>query len=260
MEKENAKHLLLKYNAGEANALEVKEIERLIESGVIELDDLTILSKFDTYVNTFQTPNPSLQLDDTFYDMLAAQRKAEKRSSWKNIFSLPDLFPRLAFATVTLLVGMVAGYLFNRPSNDPEQMQVLAKEVTDLKEMMMLSLLEKESATERLRAVSLTNEMDEVSNKVTSALLHTLNNDENVNVRLAALEALKPYMKNSGVREAIIESIGIQESPLIQMALAEFMAAINEKSSVKEFEKLLESERTPVEVKNKIRESIKVLS
>jgi hypothetical protein len=38
------------------------------------------------------------------------------------------------------------------------------------------------------------------------------------------------------------------------------MAQIQEKSSVKELEKIVRSERTPIDVKKKIKESIKVLS
>jgi HEAT repeat protein len=136
---------------------------------------------------------------------------------------------------------------------------VLSQQVTDLKEMMMLSLLEKESATDRLKAVSLTQDMDQVSNKVTLALLETLNNDSNVNVRLAALDALKAYAKESAVREELIRSIAKQESPLVQLELAELMAALQAKSSVKELEKLLQDKNTPKEVKKKIQESIQVI-
>ena len=138
-------------------------------------------------------------------------------------------------------------------------MHELTQQVSDLREMMIFSLLEKESASERIKAVNLTSEMNEVSEKVTDALFKTMNRDENVNVRLSALEALKPYAKQSRVREQLIESIGKQDSPLVQVALAEFMAAIQEKKSVKELQKLLQNENTPKEVKSKINESIKVL-
>jgi len=125
--------------------------------------------------------------------------------------------------------------------------------------MMMINMLEKESATERLKAVSLTQGMDEASNKVTNALLQTLNGDENVNVRLAALEALKPYVKDEFVRASLIRSIPEQESPLVQIALAELMVAIQEKSSVKALEKVLHSNKTPRDVKKRIKQSIEVL-
>jgi len=98
-----------------------------------------------------------------------------------------------------------------------------------------------------------------VSDKVTNALFVALNKDDNVNVRLAALEALKPYIKESNVRERLIKSIGVQDSPLVQIALAEFMVSIQERKSVGELKQLLENEGVPKEVKNKISESIKIL-
>ncbi|HYG04086.1 MAG TPA: HEAT repeat domain-containing protein, partial [Chryseosolibacter sp.] len=80
-----------------------------------------------------------------------------------------------------------------------------------------------------------------------------------VNVRLAALDALKPYVRDSAVREQIVRSISKQTSPLVQLALADLMAQLQVKSSVKELEKIIESDGTPTEVKKRIQENLKVL-
>jgi HEAT repeat protein len=120
-------------------------------------------------------------------------------------------------------------------------------------------MLEKESATERLKAVNLSTEMDEPSKKVTEALIETLNKDEQVNVRLAALEALKPYLRDANVRKALVESIANQESPMVQVALAEVMVALQAKESIDAFEKIIENEETPDDVKKRIEESIQTL-
>jgi hypothetical protein len=76
---------------------------------------------------------------------------------------------------------------------------------------------------------------------------------------LAALDALRGYAKDGKVREELVRSIGHQDSPLVQVALAELMVALQEKKSVNELEKIMKNDRTPVEVKNKIKESIEVL-
>ena len=125
--------------------------------------------------------------------------------------------------------------------------------------MMMLAMLEKESATERLKAVSLTSDMQLVSKKVTAALFQTLNGDENVNVRLAALDVLMNYAKDDEVREELIRSISLQDSPLVQIALADLMVMLQEKKSVSELKKLLQKENTAKEVKAKIEKSLNVL-
>jgi hypothetical protein len=101
--------------------------------------------------------------------------------------------------------------------------------------------------------------MDDASSKVTSALIQTLNEDENVNVRLAALDALKSYARQSAVRESLIRSIAKQTSPLVQVALADLMAELQAKSSVKELENLVKSDRMPADVKSRIQQSIDIL-
>ena len=136
---------------------------------------------------------------------------------------------------------------------------MLSEQMVEMKEMMMLTLLENESATDRLKAVSLTSDLDHVSKKVTNALIETLNNDPNVNVRLATLEALREYAGNPDVRMKLVKSISQQDSPLVQIGLAELMVALKEKSSVNELRKIMDEQSTPKEVKQKIKESIEVL-
>jgi hypothetical protein len=260
MEQERIQKLVSKFNMHQLNAEEQRELEQLIESGKVELDSLAQIGQLEEQISKISFPTPSADLDDRFYHMLALEKKAAHSSfSWTNFFSWPELAPKLAFASVALILGLAIGY-FVKPASEGKDIQILSQQVTDLKEMMMLSMLEKESATERLKAVSLTEEMDYASTTVTTALIKTLNQDPNVNVRLAALDALKPYVKDGAVREELIRSIAKQQSPLVQISLAELMAQIQEKSSVKELEKIVRSERTPTDVKKKIKESIKVLS
>ncbi len=258
MEQERIQELIMKYNEGQADPSEIEMIEQFIEEGTIELYQLHELKSLEEQVLKIESPIPSSGLDDRFYKMLSSQKRESKGFSWVNFFSWPELAPKLAFASVTLLVGVLVGYLFLPASKSTKEVAQLGQEISDLKEMVMLSLLEKESASDRLKAVSLTNEMS-ASDKVTTALLQTLNYDENINVRLAALDALKPYVRDGRVREELVRSISLQASPLVQVALAELMVALQEKSSVKEFQKILKSDKTPKEVRKRIEDGIKTL-
>jgi multidrug efflux pump subunit AcrA (membrane-fusion protein) len=258
MEQTKINELLAKYNAGLADAAEIKAIEQLIESGKIELAQLQKLLQLDSQISRFDAGSPSARLDVQFYSALAQEKKQNEKRSFSLTIDWNSLFPRLAFAASLLIVGFVGGYLLKSPSQDKSVVQ-LTQQVSELKEVMMLSMLEKESATERLKAVSLTSGMDQVSKKVTSALFKTLNGDENVNVRLAALDVLMNYAKDGEVRAELIKSISVQDSPLVQVALAELMVTLQEKKSVSELKKLLKSDKTPKEVKGKIEKSISVL-
>lgn len=257
MEAKQIDELVAKYNEGLADPAEVKQLEALIEAGLVGLTSLRELQKLDQQIEKLEVPQPSMELDTRFYSALANEKKVQKQVR----FSVPSwsfLWPRFAAAAGFVLVGFAVGY-FIQPPGSKQEVSALTEQVSELKEMMMLSLLEKESASQRLRAVSLTSEMDQVSSRVTNALFTTLNQDENVNVRLAALEALKPYVKQSQVRTGLIESIVKQDSPLVQIALAELMVSLQEKKSVGALKELMERESTPKEVKTKISESINVL-
>lgn len=261
MEKENIQRLLDRFNEGSATDAEKKDIESLLEAGMISLEDIGGFAALDRQLERMESPAPSLGLDRRFYQLLSDERGKRVSASWWPPFAWGAFAPKMALASLMLIIGLVAGYILRPVASGPDgqQLETLSRQVSDLQEMMMLSLLEKGSATERLKAVNLTQEMTEASRRVTNALIQTLNQDENVNVRLAALDALKPYAADSSVREALIRSIARQDSPLLQMSLAELMVALQEKSAVSEFEKVVESDKTPAEVKKKIRESINVL-
>jgi len=258
MEANKIVELIAKYNEGLADPSEVQQLEKLIEEGAVELTQLHELSKFDESMVKMNEPVPSQDQDARFYEMLAKEKKAAAKPSFSWAWIADSLYSKFAVGALLLIIGFGVGRLMQKTSDGNEVREVVA-EVKELKEMMMISLLEKESATDRLKAVSLSEEIQGPSRNVTDALFKTLNSDPSVNVRLATLEALRNYSKSPSVREGLVRSIAQQDSPLVQMALAELMVKLQEKSSVKELKKIIEQKSTPKEVKQRLTESIKVL-
>jgi hypothetical protein len=218
-----------------------------------------------------QVPEPAHDMEIRFQGMLDAYKLSaiKKESAWKNfIIHLRQLWtiqPKLQFAysIVLVMLGITVGYLFLDKSSkvdSKDQLATLSSQVEEMRQMMMLSLLENPSASERLRAVSFTEEIHNVNAQVIDALLRTLNEDPNVNVRLVTLEALIKYSDQPKVRQELIRSIAKQESPLVQSALADLMIKLQEKRSIKEFEQLLKNTGTDNPVKPKIEKTISQLS
>ena len=218
-------------------------------------------------------PKPSDNLPIQFYTMLetfkaAEYKKVKKTSVWETLRAnveaifTPRNVLRLAYSMCVLFVGLVGGYWMNdrRTPDYKEQIDVLSAQVQDMNQKVMLSLLQNSSATERLRAVSYTKEIGDVDEQVVEALLSTLNNDGNVNVRLVTLEALVQLADNPKVREGLVQSIMKQDTPLVQAALADVMVKLEEKRSIKPLQKLLEQDDVDIIVKTKIKETIKALS
>jgi hypothetical protein len=142
------------------------------------------------------------------------------------------------------------------PASDQQQLAALTTQVHEMREMVMLSLLQNPSASERMRGVSYTEDIKNVNPNIAEALLATLNSDPNVNVRLTTLEALTHFANNPAVREGLIHSILQQESPLVQAALADVMLKLQEKRAVRPFRKLLQQKDLNKLVKTKIEQTI----
>jgi anti-sigma factor RsiW len=143
-----------------------------------------------------------------------------------------------------------------KPSAEGKQLEALTAQVHEMREIMMLSLLQNPAASERLRAVSYTSEIRHVNPNIAAALLATLNNDPNVNVRLTTLEALTHFARDPVVREGLIQSILQQDSPLVQAALADVMLKLQEKRAILPFKKLLQQKDLNGMVRTKIEQTI----
>ena len=260
MEKgEEIKALIDGFNTGRLNAQQLQRLEQIIEEGEVNLTEFTELQDIYNRLVFDGSTEPSADLNSRFYSMLATQKK---KTSWLAKFnelwySKPVV--RWAYGFALIGFGLAAGLFLKSNDSSNSEINQLSAEVKEMKEMMMLSLLEEESISDRLKAVSLSSELPDASAKITNALLKTLNNDENVNVRLGALEALMPYVDDSKVRMGLISSIAQQESPLVQMGLAEMMLALQEKRSVEALQDLLKKQETPEEVKEKINETLEIL-
>lgn len=219
-------------------------------------------------------PAPGPQVRPAFYAMLAAYKEtleptpaysAKGIGQWLRGLQLPPA-RRLAYGLALLGLGAGGGYWLgnsggNKPAVAEQQLAALAAQVGEMRQVMLLALIENPSATERLRAVGYTKELAGGADaRVVEALLSTLDHDPNVNVRLATLEALAPLAQDPAVRLGLVHALAQQESPLVQAALADAMVQLQERRSVAPLRRLLQQANLDESVKSKIEASINTLS
>ena len=134
---------------------------------------------------------------------------------------------RLAAAAsvlVALLAGaLAAGWWLGGGGRSADDLDALRTEVRSLHEMVALSLLEQPTATDRLRGVSFGARLEHPDRPVVAALVDTVARDPNVNVRLAAIDALAPVASEPSVRDALIRALPGQDAPTVQIALADLL-------------------------------------
>ncbi|MEO9513055.1 MAG: HEAT repeat domain-containing protein [Flavobacteriaceae bacterium] len=223
-------------------------------------------TQFDELVDTWkmitelEIPESSAKMDDTFFNMLNKEvQKTTKKGGWSLFLEgLAGIFkPQLTYGVLLLGLGLVIGYYMNSSANTNTIEVTASNEETDnVRQKLILTLLEQPSANQRLQGVSEANKVGDVDEMVVKALLQTLNNDSNVNVRLAAIESLTNYVNDPLVRQGLVQSIPNQESPILQITLANLMVALQEKASIEPFKQLLKEKQLDTTVKKKIENSI----
>ena len=231
--------LIPQYLAGELTAAERETFEGELSKHAnlrIELEELRSVWQGLALVGQEQ---PSAAMRARFYQRLNAisrdQGERLQRGGWRTWkIGVPQLAGALALFALGMFVGRVNTV---RGVSGPEIAQ-LRGQVEGLRQTVALSLLEGESATSRLEGVSWSTQVQRPDAELVSALLTTLNHDQNINVRLASLDALEKLAGDTAVRTALERSIPLQGSPLVQIALIDALVHIRDNAAAGELRKL----------------------
>ena len=188
---------------------------------------------------------PSASLRAKFYQSLhgitrgrETAAKAEPKKSWWRF----AVWPQLAGAAALFLAGLYFGHAGFTQQKHEEEVAQMRTQVQSLREMVALSLLDRQSAASRLQGVSWSSRVDRPDNELLSALLTALNQDPNVNVRLSSIDALEGHAQDASVRRALVDSIPKQESPLVQIALIDSLVHLRDRSAMSEFQRLAQAQ------------------
>lgn len=119
-------------------------------------------------------------------------------------------------AIVLLVAGFLAGQVL--PSRTSPEIDELRAEIR----AVGLILLDHRSAAERLRGVEWARGAI-ADTRTVDALLQTVRYDPNLNVRLAAIDALGGALDSPDVGAGLIEAFEQQDSPLLQVMLASLL-------------------------------------
>ena len=195
-------------------------------------------------LETMQEPEPSQAMRARFLETLSAYQEGYLEAQRRAVYAAPPksfwagLLParpvwQAAFSVMLLIAGIFGGrYMLGprTPEGNPEMAQ-LKTQVENLRQLVALSLLNEQSPSARLRGVTYSNQIAQPDRQVEQALLHAANHDSNVNVRLSAVDALAKFAANPEVRRAIADSLPVQDSPLVQVALMDLLVQIRDKDA-----------------------------
>jgi hypothetical protein len=212
---------------------EMAEVERHLEACAACREESASLSHLWEALGSIEAEGPdaaaTLRMRGRLDALLASHNAGPV--SWRARHAL-----QAVAAIVVLAIGLALGMGIARytaaPAAPPSEIDVMRRELQDLRHMVTLSLLQQQSATDRLKGVSWSGQIDAPRNDIVQALLDALANDPNVNVRLASLDALERFADREPVRRAAVDAVQTQMSPLVQIALIDFIVKTGERESL----------------------------
>lgn len=191
---------------------------------------------------------PSPMLRSRFTAMLEAYQHGQseesgadkQRAPWMDWMTGNWLRPAATFAVALALlaVGFLAGKQSGTLETRPPDLAAVQTELASMRQMLVLSMLQQQSASERLQGINWSTQDRQADPRMLSALLHALRFDSSVGVRLAALDALSRHSNQPLVRSGLVETLPKQRSPLVQVALIDLLVEQRDTSAVQQLQNI----------------------
>src|SRR5580765_1857804 len=184
-------------------------------------------ARFEAMLHAYQTGRS---------DRVSARFGRAGRAAGSNIFQwLRTPVGAVAWSAALLVIGIFAGnYFGNRPAHpiaNQDEIAAMHSDLINLRQLLALSMLQQQSASERLQGVSWSQREEYLDPQVMAALLHTLRFDGSVDVRLAALNALSRHAGQPQVHKGVLDALQEQQSPLVQVALIDLLTEWHKKEA-----------------------------
>jgi hypothetical protein len=218
---------------------------RMHLSGCAECSgEMTLLGGMWQRLGDLPVPEPSLALRQRWEQTLSAltvpqyapARPLAARETWWRRFWPANPAWQMAIAALCLAVGLGVGFSTPHGSSQRDlkrdEVARLREEIASTKEMVALSLLRQQAAVDRLRGVDYSARMPSMEPQVVSALVQAVSLDGNVNVRLAAIDALGKVADDINVRESLKEALPQEDSPMVQAALIDYLVEAHDRNAV----------------------------
>ncbi len=260
--------LVVEYIRKELTPERERELESILAGRGFDIPELHELKAVYAGLGELPVPEAGESMTARFYAML----ENEKRKETERAAGRPgpggrllrggfDIWwPRLAYAAVLVVIGWSVGYWAAPARRYEERVRLMSSEMTEMKRMMMFSMLNRSRASERLQAVQYFNDLAPGDDQVVTAMLDVFEHDENVNVRLAALDVLAGVISDDRVRAGLIGNVTRQDSPIIQLALVDILVSARQVQAVEPLRRLLERKDLNMVVRSRIDRGIRLLS
>jgi len=230
---------LLDYLEGTLSMEEQEKLEQQLQTDESLRVQLAEMQELQSCIESAPNLSTSKRLDNNFYQML--EHAASENSQTAKVIPMRQRFARewQIAAGFLLLFSLLTGVLLMNNQQHQREMAMMEKAL-EQNQQMMFNLLEGESPSARIKAVNFSTATPQAANSATfEVLAKVLTTDDNLNVRLAALDALAQFSDLQEVRNILIEALEKQNEPITQIALIQALVQLEEKGVVPHLQELI---------------------
>lgn len=242
--------------------LSIEEVNRLKEAAEEHSDyqqSLLQAEQLMAVMSGLPKQEPSERLRSGFFELLEEEKRlqtpvrslSKPANPWKTAFQIA--------ASVLILVAGYSIGKYTESQSTSDQISSLREESEVLKQNVMMALIENRSASKRIQAVNYSEEIQTPDTQLLDALVARMQFDRNINVRLAAAEALSRFSENQQVKDAFIEALTIEKEPNIQIAIIQFLVKAKDQRARVPMQQLLDEIETPGFVKDQVNAGLSTL-
>lgn len=226
--------LINKYREGTLSPQEELQLEEMIASGDIQLEELEgyqiMFAAIKVEMDTSQ------ELDDRISSLSEGVTLEKPNTNTKGKHN-----PWMYLLGISMLgLAYFLGTLNDTSGDLPQHFAENVKKAPN--QDFATALMNTETTDDKINLVSNKGTIEETDKKTIEVLLFTLNNDKSNNVRLACINALYDYSYLPEVREGFVNSISLQSSPVVVANLADAINASGNKMTKEEFLKLIKKD------------------
>lgn len=212
----------------------------------------TEFKSFLKYTDSFPEIEPPKNMKDEFLMMAEMEGFGQKTRKL-----IVPAWIKVAAMIIIVFGTFTVGYFTGNNDNDSSH---LITEVQNLKQQVLLAGLRDYSGPQKIETVYSVAQVENTNADLIDALVYTLNSDKNINVRLAALNVLSGMInRNESVKNELINSLTIQENPLIQISLIQILTEGGIKEAKDNIELISGKESTDPSVKDFAENMIKTI-
>jgi len=224
-----------------------------------------------TRLEAFPGETPSAALSVRLREMLAAYRvgkdhaeqdqfrKRRSLADWLRSYWPSQPAAQFAITAAALVLGVFFGYGLAGGAGRSREIADLRQELRSTRELVAVSLLRQESASDRLRGVNYSYRITHPDQAVVGALLQALEYDPAVDVRLSALDALRRFSVREDVRRGFLAAAEKDDSPMVQAAVIDTLVDLRDPSTLPVLQQLAKSAEVNPIVRQRIERARQVL-